>query len=108
MGYRFRLHRKDLPGKPDLVFPGLRKVIFVHGCFWHQHRGCREGRIPRSRADYWVPKLTNNQARDQQNLNALEEAGWEALVIWECEIADDPALPSRVSNFLGAYSSDEE
>jgi DNA mismatch endonuclease (patch repair protein) len=100
LGFRFRLHRKDLPGTPDLVFPGRRKVIFVHGCFWHGH-SCREGlRRPRSNQDYWLPKITRNQARDLEHLNKLIELGWESLVIWECEISD-PALPERIQLFLG-------
>src|SRR5690349_14284392 len=67
LGYRFRLHRRDLPGSPDLVFPRLKKIVFVHGCFWHQHSGCREGRLPNSRSEYWIPKLTRNVARDAEN-----------------------------------------
>src|SRR5271163_4386487 len=86
LGYRFRLHRKDLPGKPDLVFPARRKVIFVHGCFWHQHPGCREGRVPGSRRDYWEPKLLRNQQRDATAKTALEERGWDVLTVWECEL----------------------
>jgi DNA mismatch endonuclease, patch repair protein len=86
-GYRFRVHRKDLPGKPDIVFPGRRKVIFVHGCFWHQHSDCREGRIPGSRQEYWGPKLRRNQQRDAIVQRALRDDGWHVLVIWECEFA---------------------
>jgi DNA mismatch endonuclease (patch repair protein) len=103
MGYRFRLHRKDLPGKPDLVFPSLRKAIFVHGCFWHQHSACREGRLPGSRADYWGPKLARNQERDRENLANLDLLGWDALVIWECETNDKPNLQQRIRAFLGHY-----
>jgi DNA mismatch endonuclease, patch repair protein len=102
LGYRFRLHRKELPGKPDLVFPGLRKVIFVNGCFWHQHGGCREGRIPGSRREYWEPKLLRNQERDKGDLQALETLGWECLVLWECEVGDGD-LASRIRAFLGDY-----
>jgi DNA mismatch endonuclease, patch repair protein len=98
MGFRFRLHRKDLPGKPDLVFPRLRKVIFVHGCFWHQHAACREGRIPGSRRDYWAPKLTRNQERDSHNISRLKALGWEVHVIWECETQDDQALRERLAD----------
>lgn len=100
LGFRFRLHRKGLPGRPDLVFPGRRKVIFVHGCFWHQHPGCSEGRIPRSRLDYWTPKLGRNQVRDAANLNLLNEQGWKVLVIWECDLKDLQALTKRVKGFL--------
>ena len=88
LGYRFRLHRKDLPGKPDLVFPSRRKAIFVHGCFWHQHSGCREGRVPGTRLEYWKPKLTRNQQRDTAAQSALREQGWQFLVVWECQLKD--------------------
>src|ERR1700676_1111209 len=91
LGYRFRLHRKDLPGKPELVFPSRRKVIFVHGCFWHQHPGCREGRAPGSRLEYWGPNLKRNQERDALAQASLEEQGWHYLVVWECELKDAPA-----------------
>lgn len=87
MGYRYRLHRKDLPGKPDLVFPSRKKVIFVHGCFWHQHGDpeCKIARRPKSNLDYWNPKLDRNVNRDAQNQAELREAGWEYLIVWECE-----------------------
>src|SRR3984957_8839012 len=85
LGYRFRLHRKDLPGNPDLVFPGRRKVIFVHGCFWHGHTDCRDGHTPKSNTGYWSPKLEKNIRRDQTNRKALETDGWHVLTIWECE-----------------------
>jgi len=101
LGYRFRLHRKDLPGHPDLVFPGRRKVIFAHGCFWHQHSECREGRIPSSRLDYWVPKLRRNQIRDAANQALLEKQGWRVLVIWECELKGFKSLTTRLKRFLG-------
>lgn len=101
MGYRFRLHRKDLPGKPDLVFPRLHKAIFVHGCFWHQHQECREGRVPTSRIEYWGPKLESNQARDRRNLDAMLKDGWDVLVIWECETTETTELSRRLSTFLG-------
>jgi DNA mismatch endonuclease (patch repair protein) len=103
MGYRFRLHRKDLPGKPDMVFPGRRAVVFVHGCFWHQHPdpGCKHAHQPKSNADYWKPKLTRNQSRDAQHEAALREQGWRVLVIWECQIKDEAALKQRLKAFLG-------
>src|SRR5215475_2236185 len=91
LGYRFRLHRKDLPGKPDMVFPARRKVIFVHGCFWHQHPGCREGRVPGSRREYWEPKLKRNQERDASAQSGLKQIGWQCLVLWECELKDASA-----------------
>jgi len=99
MGFRFRLHRKDLPGKPDIVFVSRRKVIFVHGCFWHAH-ACNIAHTPKSNAAYWVPKLQRNQARDKKNLEALTALGWKPLVIWECELKDARRLQRRVSDFL--------
>jgi DNA mismatch endonuclease (patch repair protein) len=101
LGYRFRLHRKDLPGRPDIVFPGRSKVIFVHGCFWHQHPGCREGRVPGSRVEYWMPKLERNMVRDAANRSLLEEQGWGVLVVWECELRNPQALSKKVKRFLG-------
>jgi DNA mismatch endonuclease, patch repair protein len=100
-GYRFRLHRKDLPGKPDLVFPSRKKAIFVHGCFWHQHPGCREGRVPGSRREYWEPKLARNQQRDAAAQAALKEQGWRYLIVWECELDDATSAIKNVVSFLG-------
>lgn len=102
MGYRYRLHRKDLPGKPDLVFAGRRKVIFVHGCFWHQHEqeSCLDGRRPKSNTGYWDEKLRRNVERDALNRQALEEAGWEVLVIWECATNDQQKLKKQLFLFL--------
>jgi len=102
MGYRFRLHRKDLPGKPDLVFVSRRKVIFVHGCFWHSHQRCKTAHKPKSNADYWGPKLKRNQARDKKNLAALFAQGWKPLVIWECELKEAAAVGARIRKFLAA------
>lgn len=99
MGFRYRLHRKDLPGKPDMVFGPRRKVIFVHGCFWHLHE-CRDGRIPSSRRDYWEPKLRRNAERDAEQLAALQAAGWQVLTVWECETKDRAALENRLADFL--------
>lgn len=99
MGVRYRLHRKDLPGKPDLVFGPRRKVIFVHGCFWHLH-DCRDGRIPASRRDYWEPKLQRNAERDAEHAAALQAAGWQVLTVWECETKDIEALKNRLADFL--------
>lgn len=99
MGYRFRLHRRDLPGSPDLVFPGRRKVLFVHGCFWHGH-DCRKGHMPRTRTAYWAAKIKRNTERDVASLDALRELGWDALVVWECELKDRVAVESRISSFL--------
>ena len=103
LGYRFRLHRTDLPGKPDLAFPARRKVVFVHGCFWHQHPDpvCRDARPPRSNSDYWGPKLARNVQRDAEALRRLEVLGWDAHVIWECEIKCKNKLADRLRGFLG-------
>lgn len=101
MGYRYRLHRSDLPGKPDLLFGPRRKVIFVHGCFWHQHDACRAGRVLASNASYWAPKLRRNTERDAAARAALEAHGWRVLTIWECETGDEPVLRARLSDFLG-------
>lgn len=102
MGYRYRLHRPDLPGKPDLVFPGRRKVIFVHGCFWHLHSDpdCRSARLPKSNRDYWRPKLERNVARDIEQRNRLAELGWDALILWECEIRTGDGVADRIREFL--------
>lgn len=101
MGYRYRLHRKDLPGKPDLVFGPKRKVIFVHGCFWHGHdaEGCPDRRTPKSNLTYWSPKLARNKERDAERADALKKAGWKVLTIWECE-ATNKELKTRLKRFL--------
>ena len=101
MGYRYRLHRKDLPGNPDMVFPGRRKVIFVHGCFWHQHEACNHGHIPKSNKSYWIPKLERTKKRDAENVRKLSEIGWHTFVVWECEIKDIEVLKARLVLFLG-------
>ncbi len=104
LGYRFRLHRTDLPGKPDLVFPRRRKIIMVHGCFWHGHDdpACVDGqRKPKSNLDYWLPKLARNKARDAANLAALQALGWQLRIVWECEVRDAAALRHRLTAFLG-------
>jgi DNA mismatch endonuclease (patch repair protein) len=100
MGFRFRLHRKDLPGSPDLVFASLGKVVFVHGCFWHGHR-CKEGsRRPRSNRAYWIPKIEANQRRDRRARRALQRAGWATLVVWECHLREPEAVAERLFKFL--------
>ena len=101
LGYRYRLHAKELPGKPDIVFRGRKKAIFVHGCFWHQHEQCREGRLPGTRPEYWVPKLGRNVERDRSNSAQLVEAGWQFLIIWECETGNYEALKQLLRAFLG-------
>jgi len=104
MGYRFRLHRDDLPGCPDIVFPARRKAIFVHGCFWHGH-GCRPAhRRPKKRAAYWEAKIAATRRRDAAQVAALDAAGWETLTVWECEIERPRALLIRLRGFLGAVS----
>lgn len=100
MGFRFRLHRRDLPGKPDLVFPRLRKAILVHGCFWHMHT-CRWGSVtPRTNAEFWQTKRRGNVERDQQSAEALKAAGWSVLVVWECEGREPEKLSAKLEKFL--------
>jgi len=99
LGYRYRLHRKDLPGKPDLVFPSRKKTIFVHGCFWHAH-GCRYGQPPKSRLDYWLPKLERNKERDAEQVAQLETLGWKVLTVWQCETKDTETLTAKLTAFL--------
>ena len=100
LGFRYRLHCSDLPGKPDLVFSKKRKIIFVHGCFWHRHEGCKLARMPKTRIDFWQRKLTNNKERDKENVQKLQAAGWDVLVVWECETKDIAGLTERVTGFL--------
>lgn len=100
LGYRFRLHRRDLPGRPDLVFPARRAVIFVHGCFWHQHDCSRGARRPMSNTAYWHPKLDRNIERDREAREQLEIQGWRVLLLWECEMRDDDQLSHRLISFL--------
>lgn len=102
LGYRYRLHRKDLPGKPDLVFGPRRKVIFVHGCFWHLHpkSKCLDARVPKSNTAYWSPKLTRNVERDKGHRQALRKQGWRVLVVWDCETKALQALEKRLQAFL--------
>jgi len=100
MGYRYRLHRKDLPGKPDLAFVSARKVIFVHGCFWHGHKCKRGDRRPATNKEYWNRKLDRNIARDARNQARLGEIGWRSLIVWECETKDSAQLAKRLAAFL--------
>lgn len=99
MGYRFRLHRKDLPGTPDIVFPSRRVVVFVHGCYWHGH-GCRIGQLPKSRLEYWEPKIAANRERDRRKETALVAAGWRVAVVWQCELGDAEKLAARLRAIL--------
>lgn len=109
MGYRYRLHRKDLPGKPDIVLPTRRKIILVHGCFWHGHE-CAKGRLAKSRTDYWAAKVAANQARDKRNLKDLRSLGWETLVVWQCELSNPERLVRRLRAFVedSAMPSDKK
>jgi len=100
-GFRYRLHRKDLPGKPDLCFPVRRKAIFVHGCFWHGH-GCKIGRLPKSHLEFWRPKIARNRERDQSAAAALASLGWRVLTVWQCETKDLEALRQRIVEFLSS------
>lgn len=102
MGFRFRLHRKDLPGSPDLVFPRLRRVIFVHGCFWHRHPGCKFAYTPKSNAQFWEEKLEANMRRDAVALQALDALGWNALIVWECEVSNLLGVEQTLNSFLAA------
>jgi DNA mismatch endonuclease, patch repair protein len=101
MGYRFRLHRKDLPGTPDLVFPRLHKALFVHGCFWHGHSCARGARVPVQNRPYWIQKIARNKNRDQFARRALAALGWKVTVLWECEIRDRERIVRQLSAFLG-------
>lgn len=100
MGYRYRLHRDDLPGKPDLVFIGRRKAVFVHGCFWHGHDCARGSRVPKANNTYWIKKIARNKARDQAHLTTLTALGWQSLVIWECELKQLDRVRERLAVFL--------
>lgn len=100
MGYRYRMHSKDLPGRPDIAFPSRKKVVFVHGCFWHQHENCRLGRMPKSRLGYWRAKLEANSRRDARHVRELRQLGWRALVIWECQLVRLGRLAARLERFL--------
>ena len=104
MGLRYRLHRKDLPGSPDVVFAGRKAAVFVHGCFWHGH-DCRRGaRAPKANAEYWTAKIARNRARDARTAEALAALGWREIVVWECELKDEAALKARLAQALGPPS----
>lgn len=100
MGYRYRLHQRDLPGRPDLVFASRGKVIFVHGCFWHGHTGCKEGRLPKSNLGYWSAKIERNRDRDRRAEWKLRSWGWGVLTIWGCQTHDSQVLSRRITRFL--------
>ena len=99
-GRTFRLHVSDLPGKPDLVFPRQKKIIFVHGCFWHRHPGCALARLPKSRLRFWLPKLTENRRRDLRNIARLRRDKWRVHIVWECQLARRDSLENRIMKFL--------
>lgn len=99
MGYRFRIHRRDLPGSPDIVLPRHKKIVLVHGCFWHGHT-CQLASKPKSNAIYWSEKIIKNKARDERNLKALQRAGWNVLELWECEVRKFEGIEDRLENFL--------
>jgi DNA mismatch endonuclease (patch repair protein) len=102
IGYRHRLHVAGLPGRPDLVYPRLRKVIFVHGCFWHRHARCKLARLPKSKLDFWLPKLDSNHERDLKTMRKLRAAGWRVLVLWECQTSRVELLEQKIRKFLGS------
>jgi DNA mismatch endonuclease, patch repair protein len=102
LGYRYRLHQRDLPGSPDLVFRPRQRVIFVHGCFWHRHAKCALARMPKSRVDFWSEKLEGNRRRDERNKRALAREGWRVLTIWECQVRDASRLEAKIRRFLDA------
>lgn len=102
MGYRYSLHRKDLPGTPDIVFPRRRLAIFVHGCFWHGH-DCRRGRLPKSNTGYWRPKIEANRSRDQRKQTGLESDGWRVVIVWQCELDDVESLTARLRSLLDVH-----
>jgi DNA mismatch endonuclease (patch repair protein) len=105
MGYRFRLHRKDLPGRPDIVMPKFRTVIFVHGCFWHLHTGCNQGRIPATRREFWENKLSGNAKRDKQHQRVLRQLGWHVITVWECDVErSGEKVAHRLSRLLNLSS----
>lgn len=103
-GYRFRLHRRDLPGSPDIVFPGRMKAVLIHGCFWHGH-DCPRGRAPKTHVDFWCDKIEKHRARDKRNHDNLEQHGWSSFTVWECEIKDLENLLKRLSTFLNSDST---
>lgn len=100
LGYRFRLHKKDLPGKPDIVLKKYNTIIFVHGCFWHQHKGCKRATIPKTNREYWLPKLEKNKKKDQKYRFLLKKMGWNVITIWECETKDKKKLQKKIKSIF--------
>lgn len=105
LGYRFRIHRLDLPGKPDIVLPKRLTVVFVHGCFWHRHQGCPHATTPASRQEYWLPKFRRTVDRDQKNQEELRQQGWNVIIVWECETKDLQKLAAQLPRFIGSFPS---
>lgn len=105
IGYRYRLHMIGLPGKPDLVFPARKKVVFVHGCFWHGHAGCKYAKVPKSRAEFWREKMDKNKFRDERNQKELEQLGWDVFVVWQCQLKDPARMLDDLLSFLGPPGS---
>lgn len=105
LGFRFRLHVRNLPGRPDIVFPGRKKVLLVHGCFWHAHKSCKVANLPKSRRSFWKSKFARNTQRDSENLRALASQGWDVLVVWECETRNVLGLTASLAKFLGPAGS---
>nr|WP_281040923.1 DNA mismatch endonuclease Vsr [Mesorhizobium sp. Pch-S] len=105
LGRRFRLHRRDLPGTPDIVLPAARKAIFVHGCFWHRHEGCPKATIPKTRVDFWLDKFARNIERDRRKEHELRDAGWDVLTVWECETRHPLVLKITLRDWLGRTGS---
>jgi DNA mismatch endonuclease (patch repair protein) len=103
LGYRYRLQYSRLPGKPDFAFPAKRKAIWVHGCFWHRHENCSLARLPKGRQDFWIPKLEGNKKRDLEHQDKVRQMGWQILVIWECELSNQPSVESKIKHFLENY-----
>ena len=100
LGYRFRIHRRDLPGTPDIVLPKYNSIIFVHGCFWHRHPGCSCAYMPKSRMEFWEQKFTDTIKRDERTMDALTKLGWKVLIIWECELKEPEAVVKKLESFL--------
>ena len=108
MGYRYRLQYSRLPGRPDIAMPGRKRVLWIHGCFWHQHSGCRRATMPKTRPEFWRAKLEGNRARDERNKAMVESLGWSTFVLWECELQDIEDTRSRLSEFLGPNKRDAD
>ena len=106
LGYRYRLHRSDLPGRPDLVFPSRRKIVFVNGCFWHNHADCVRASVPTTNRDFWRAKLSRNRERDESNVALLKESGWAVTTVWECQLEDLTATTERLTAFLDLQQGD--